>query len=239
MKKKHTAYQILMTVLVVVFFLSAAVTLVLYLKPLYALALKLFHIPERAKLSYEVCRRNYSQLIDYNLLFGAKTLTLPDFPMSVSGHAHFQEVQGIFKLIQILAWTLLPVTLLLSLLSKKLRAYGWMKAAAITVFVLIAAVTAGLLLDGRGALILFHRILFRNENWLFDPKTDPIIRILPQEVFVSAGIVIALLMAIGAVVLLLLYRKKTKTLKKRRATARAKERVQGKKSGSDRNIRRK
>jgi integral membrane protein (TIGR01906 family) len=31
--------------------------------------------------------------------------------------------------------------------------------------------------------IVFHEMLFRNQDWLFDPATDPIINVLPEGFF--------------------------------------------------------
>lgn len=49
--------------------------------------------------------------------------------------------------------------------------------------------------------ILFHQILFRNDNWLFNPQTDPVIYILPPELFL-----IAFLIGFALLLLVLQYR---------------------------------
>ena len=202
-KNRHMAYQTLMAVLTVFLILSAAVTLVLLLRPLYDLGIRILKLPEKTGISYEVCQRNYRALIDYNLLFGPKTLVLPDFPVSKNGLVHFAEVKQMLTVIQIACWTLLPLVTALSFLSKRWKAYDWMKAAAFAVIILSAMVLAALLIDGNRTLILFHKIFFRkNEYWIFDPETDPVIQILPPEIFVMAGIAILVLMLIGVVILL-------------------------------------
>ena len=33
--------------------------------------------------------------------------------------------------------------------------------------------------------ITFHKIIFNNNNWLFDPTTDPIINILTEDFFAA------------------------------------------------------
>ena len=32
-----------------------------------------------------------------------------------------------------------------------------------------------------------HKILFNNDDWLFDYETDPIIYLLPEEFFLTCG----------------------------------------------------
>jgi len=55
-----------------------------------------------------------------------------------------------------------------------------------------------------------HAIFFRNDYWLFNPATDPIIKILPDAYFLHCGILIILLVAIINILLELIYRKKRK-----------------------------
>ena len=46
------------------------------------------------------------------------------------------------------------------------------------------------------AFVLMHKILFRNDFWIFDAQTDPIIKILPDTFFMHCGILIMALLVI-------------------------------------------
>jgi integral membrane protein (TIGR01906 family) len=48
-------------------------------------------------------------------------------------------------------------------------------------------------LNWEQAFITFHHIFFRNDYWLFDPATDPIIVILPDAFFLHCAVGILLL----------------------------------------------
>ncbi len=56
----------------------------------------------------------------------------------------------------------------------------------------LAALACGLLvwavLDFDGLFITFHRVAFRNELWLLDPRTDLLIRLMPETLFIRFGI---------------------------------------------------
>ena len=65
-----------------------------------------------------------------------------------------------------------------------------------------------MLINWEWTFVLMHKILFRNDYWLFDPWQDPIINILPNGVFFAYGALILVLMGIGLVIAGLVYRKK-------------------------------
>ena len=228
-KRKNTAhpvFQSYMGLVTVIFLISASVTLVLYLVPLYYLNLVVFDVPEKAQIPYEICRRNYNAIADYNMLFGARELTLPDFPMSEHGRIHFAEVRKIFFVLQIAAGVSGILLLFSAPYVKKKKAYGWIRAVTVGISAIIAAAAAGFLLDSRGTLILMHRILFRDDYWWFDPATDPVIRIMPESVFAAEGMAVIVFIAAGLVILELIRKKhaggsrgKTRTAGKRKNKA--------------------
>ena len=68
---------------------------------------------------------------------------------------------------------------------------------------------AGLIVGGLAALdfdrafVVFHAIFFPGkDNWLFDPRTDEIIRVLPQDFFMHCAILILALVVLGCAVLI-------------------------------------
>ncbi len=43
--------------------------------------------------------------------------------------------------------------------------------------------TVPILLNFEKSFIIFHKLLFRNDYWVFNPNLDPVINILPEEFF--------------------------------------------------------
>ena len=41
------------------------------------------------------------------------------------------------------------------------------------------------MVDFEDFFIVFHEVLFRNDDWIFDPNLDPIINTLPSEYFLA------------------------------------------------------
>lgn len=94
-----------------------------------------------------------------------------------------------------------------------------MKIGFSALLVLVIALTLWALADFRAAFELFHRLAFTNEDWLLDPRTDRLIRMMPQQLFETLCAHIALMaaalpMAIGAG--MILYRRHCERAAKRK-----------------------
>ena len=61
--------------------------------------------------------------------------------------------------------------------------WGLRAVVLIAVILVIWAVA-----DFNGFFITFHRIAFTNDGWLLNPRTDMLIRLMPEEFFISLGI---------------------------------------------------
>ena len=88
--------------------------------------------------------------------------------------------------------------------------YRWMLwavwlAAGIGGIVLLAVI-----IDWENAFTLMHKIFFDNDDWLFNPQTDPIITILPDTFFMHCGLLIIGLTILFCAGLQLLYHRKTR-----------------------------
>ena len=62
------------------------------------------------------------------------------------------------------------------------------------------------------SFIIFHKIVFRNDFWIFDYHSDPIIRILPETFFMHCFILIVLIVIILASLCLVFYNYKQKQI---------------------------
>ena len=83
--------------------------------------------------------------------------------------------------------------------------YYFAAVSIVSVFGAIALLAA---IDFDFAFEVFHKIFFvGKENWMFDPSTDEIIRVLPPEFFRNCAILIGGNILIQMIVLLLINRK--------------------------------
>lgn len=188
------------------FLVCGSVTLVLNCRQLYAWELQQLNLGDELGLSETVLMDNYNALIDYNLAIGGTDrLEFPDFPMSEHGRIHFEEVKEIFVRIQYLCCIMGLLFLVGSIWKLKRHEYRFLKSLAIMTWVIPAVLGTLIALFWDQVFVIFHKIFFDNDYWLFDPVTDPVILILPDEFFAHCAVAILLLVAAGGVVSLIVY----------------------------------
>ena len=213
-KNKRFLYNAAMTIVCFAFLVCASTFLVLLIKPLYYMMVKLLEVPAETGYSFEICKTNYDILIDYNMFWGPKELVFRDFPMSIYGRIHFEEVKAIFVAMQYTAIVSFVLLIAGFIASKKNKCYGWLKATVVLAICVVVVVGAGFIIDWDGTFTLMHHILFDNDYWIFDPALDPVIWILPDKVFLAAGAGICILITAGLVACGVIYSKKTRRAKR-------------------------
>ena len=164
---------------------SMAIVFTLHFRPLYYFDIDHLDIPAKSGYSEEVIRRNYDELIDYNSISGPSRLTFSDFMMSEEGEIHFEEVKRIFLNIEYASF------------------FAVLSAFPTFLVVIIGSLVA---LNWDFCFVLFHKILFRNDYWIFDPACDPVITILPDAYFLHAAALILLCVLAASLFSLLLFR---------------------------------
>lgn len=189
------------------FWMSFSVVLVLSLRQIYYADIRFLNIAEETGFSEQEIRENYDVLIDYNLVWkGVAELELPSFPMSEHGRVHFEEVKRIFVAVQCIC--AVSGVLFLVLVWKRIRKreYGFLKL--LSVFLLVIPVVLGVLAAANWDtfFVRFHELFFSNDYWIFDPATDPVINILPDQFFAHCAAAILLCLAAGCIVTGGLYR---------------------------------
>ena len=213
MKKVFSPVNIVLALALVLFIISAAVVITLNFRPLYYFDIDFLNIPAYSGLSREEIVQNYDVLIDYNSIFGPKTLEFPTLVMSESGRIHFEEVKVVFNFFEITA----IVSGVLCAAGVIYRHYrknsGYLLLAGILTVGIPAVLAVLIALNWDSVFILFHKIVFNNDYWIFDPVFDPVIMILPDTFFMHCALLILALVVLGSAVCLLLYgisRKKSK-----------------------------
>ena len=158
-------------------------------------------LPE-AGVSEEELRSIDRRLSDY--LQGDSAALEVDPPFNDREMAHMADCLGLFALLRKVRSRLIPWAVLLIvggayLLKnrKKARRCAWL--APLILLVPLGAFAVWACIDFDGAFTFFHRLLFTNDLWLLDPRTDLLIRICPEEMFAAMGLRIALWSAAAVV----------------------------------------
>ncbi|TQW43444.1 TIGR01906 family membrane protein, partial [Clostridioides difficile] len=170
-------------------------------KQLYYFDINYLNISELSGLSKADIKLNYDYLIDYNLNKNVSEFKLPTLKSSPQGKIHFEEVRNIFQNINKLAKLLLVVSLVGIILSVKNKNIKILKTTSITLIIMPLLLTVPILLNFEKSFIIFHKLLFRNDYWIFNPDLDPVINILPEEFFFHSGMMILILILLVSIVL--------------------------------------
>ena len=187
--------------------ISVSVVITLNFRPLYYFDIGYFDLVEKTGYTEEMIRENYDVLIDYNSVFFRDALEFPSLPMSEQGRIHFVEVKNIFVFIQAV---LLPVSLIgsiIGILALKKQKPAYLKLTSVLSIGLPALLGILIALNWDRFFVIFHEIFFNNDYWIFDYKTDPVIRILPDGFFMHCALMILLLIVLGSLICFIIYRR--------------------------------
>lgn len=167
---------------------------------------------EAAGISEEEMRTESGALIDY--IRGRRD----DFPaIATAGGVplvgqtmarHMVDVRMLFDLAVTVRTGLLVAGLLLSIAGCAASGTRWAKGIKTGGLIAVAAWTALLgaaavygMIDFNGLFLRFHGLMFTNDLWLLNPATDPIIKMLSEEFFLTVAARAALYMG-GAMIAL-------------------------------------
>ncbi len=161
-------------------------------------------------LNREQIIENYNALIDYCSPFYFGELVFPSLKSSVSGISHFAEVKVLFNVFYGIGLVSLIIVCIGFASRIKEREIKFLKVCSIVSIVIPAVLVIASIINFNGLFILFHKIAFRNDDWIFDPKQDPVIEILPEKFFMLCLIVIAGVVIAGSCVTMGIYMYKKK-----------------------------
>ena len=108
--------------------------------------------------------------------------------MSTAGAGHFYDVKKLFLLnYAVLGLTIIPSGLFLYALQKNRRFWRLLLPMQWGMFLPVGL--GMLMLIGFDTFfVTFHQLFFSNDDWLFNPATDPIINVLPEQFFMHCFI---------------------------------------------------
>ena len=192
MKQKILA--IVQGVLIALVVLSGAIALPVLFRPFFYWHIAPLRLPELVELTVPEIKTAYNEVMKYCIGL-SDSLSAGSLPFSVSGAEHFADVRKLFALdLRVLVVSaILLIGMRIAFRKEKLRLLGHIPGfwGAVGLGISISTVGALVALDFNKAFTVFHKLFFPGkDNWLFDPRTDPIILMLPAEFFRNCAILI-------------------------------------------------
>lgn len=203
-RKKDIVLALLLTICIICF----AVIVTVFFKQLYYFDIDYLNIAKYTGLSKDVIKENYDILIQYQSIFFQGDLNMPDFVMSTTGRIHFEEVKRVFEVIQMTFAVTAVISGLMIYTNLKQKEYRFLQLTSIFSVGIPTIIGFFAALDFDKAFVIFHNIVFRNNYWIFDYTTDPVITILPESFFMHCFMMIIFIVIFISVVMYWLYKKK-------------------------------
>ena len=182
---------------VALFILTFSIGLPIYIRPFYYAHINDVQYADYYGWDYDIMKEAYDEMIEYCTTPGAEFGT-GELKYSESGASHFADCKSLFTLNWVV-FTVSGIVIIASYVLKKLgvielmRPWGFDVTFFSAVGLLVTFTVIGLLAsaDFSAAFTIFHKIFFPGkDNWLFDPRTDQIILLLPQSFFMHCAILI-------------------------------------------------
>lgn len=195
---KNKICSIAVAVAVFFFIITFSIGLPIYFRPFYYVHISALELDAESGFTVTEIKEAYNEVLDYLTLPG-KNFGVGVMKYSDEGMQHFADCKILFNInaavLAISTITLIVIAVLRRLkkikIAKllKLSPCFWGATAAVVIPLVLGGIMA---LDFDKAFVVFHKIFFAGkENWLFNPRTDEIIKVLPQQFFMNCAIFIA------------------------------------------------
>ena len=191
--------------------LSASIAFTINFTPLYSFDIDYLNIEQMTGLSKDIILDNYRILMQYLNLPWITELKMPDFPASESGLFHFYEVKQLFLLDYAILGVSAVVTGLFLRMVKKEQGYWRMMNPLRLMIAAPLSALAIIFMNFDRLFVAFHGVIFNNDAWIFDARTDPIILALPQDFFMHCFVLVFVLLELVLVLVYFWVRRKVKT----------------------------
>ncbi len=193
-------------ILLALVILAGSIAAPIIVRPFYYLHIEPMQLHKNVGLTTQQVKTAYNEMMDFCIGLTDEFST-GELLWSKEGRAHFADVRKLFVLdLTVLAASAVLLTAVAALRRKnKVCIAGhtpgfWSAVGLGFTFAVVGGLAA---LDFDKAFVVFHKIFFPGkDNWLFDPREDQIITVLPAEFFRNCAIAILglILVSCGALV---------------------------------------
>ena len=210
----NVIFRILISIFTAISIISIITIIVLNLRFIYKFIIDKYDLVNITGVSAENLMIDYSGLINYLQNPFIKSLKFKNFAMSSYGEIHFYEVKRIFISLIIISLIFIVVNLVYGIVCKiKNNKYFIKKiidnlnSGANILIMFFIMLVASYIIDFSKAFIIFHKIFFKNDYWIFDENIDPIINALPEDLFMIYGALILGIIIIVSIIIKIINRK--------------------------------
>ena len=201
-------------IIILISIISFSIFIVINQPYLYLGMARKYHYAKVVGISYSVLKNTYFKLLLY--LNGLVHCWNPPFSYSLKGIHHFTDVRHLVIINNM-------IMIIFGIWAIKII-YYYLKGHMIWQLITpLRLIEMGIwiflflvLVKFNTIFIIFHKILFQNNNWIFNPQTDPIIKILTPDFFENCFLLVIILWFMGDEIIIRLGKRELKINKKKR-----------------------
>ncbi|MDU4324217.1 MAG: TIGR01906 family membrane protein [Clostridium celatum] len=205
--------RILMSIFTAVAIIAIATIIALNLRFIYIFIIDKYKLVNITGVSKANLIIDYNELINYLQNPFIESLKFENFTMSSYGEIHFLEVKRIFISLIVIALVFIIANLFYIFLCKlKMRSsykniIKNLNSGSNILIIFFIILLATYVIDFSKAFIIFHKIFFKNDYWIFDATIDPIINALPEDLFMIYGAIILGIVILSSIIIKLINKK--------------------------------
>lgn len=196
--------------------IGISVIITMNLNFIYKYSINKFNLVNLGGVSKDNLIKDFNNLINYLQNPFIKKLEFNNFIMSENGEFHFYEVKKIFLNIYLLVFIIVMILLIRAIYYRykkiPLKWPSLLNKGANGLIIIIVFLASVIATNFSKAFVIFHKIFFNNDYWIFDEKTDPIISVLPEELFELYAIIILSIIIVSIIIYKGIYYKRKRTL---------------------------
>lgn len=171
-----------------VFILTASIWLTINSVPLYWIFMAIGPYVQNVGLSIQDVMKDYMHILMYIQVPWIPSLQLQYLTLSVNGIHHFVQVRHLVLIVESLCLASAP-SVYLAYCSYKAKTL-WQMYQEVKAWQLLPIPFICLMMTGFNRFFYwFHKFLFSDQTWQFNPRTDNVILVLPSTFFMACFIV--------------------------------------------------
>lgn len=189
---KNFIKELLITIYFFIISILSSILIVFNCTFIYKICINFLNIEVISGVQKDLLIQDYKKVISYVTNPFVKELKFDNFVMSSTGEFHFWEVKNIVFIIEVIFLILLIAGIILFLLNRKNKFIFPIKSLNYLFFftvIIVFIILIFICFDFTFVFDKFHKILFNNDYWIFNPVTDSIIKALPEEFFMVCGVI--------------------------------------------------
>lgn len=193
MKIKRNLVRDIIVMLVAI--ISFSISFVLNNIQLYHFFVEKYNLASQIHLTSAELMYNYRNLIKYLNFLGINHW-IHTISSSSQALQHFADVKKLIQFNYLISLIFIPLAIYFGIQRYRNKQF-WQYLIPLKVIgtILVMALFILIAMFDR-FFIIFHKILFRNNDWIFNPITDPIIKALPPDFFQCCFLIVAFIVFI-------------------------------------------